>query len=92
MNIHQNPVDTRRRFNVYTTCIRRQRQKNEQSPDIITEIFNLIEKSCNLGNLTQTQKRANHTYYGTETLPSLAPKNWDVIPPVGAEEAESLNL
>ena len=49
--------------------------KNKLLPEIITEVFNFIEKHCNLLNPISMQRRANQTVDFYTELASLAPKS-----------------
>ena len=55
----------------------------------MTDIFHFAEKPYNLRNNSIMQRQANRTvYFGTESISSLAPKLWELIP---SEIAKSLN-
>ena len=55
--------------------------KNELGPKIMADIFHLVEKLYNLRNNSIIQRQANRTvYFGTESISSLAPKIWELIP------------
>ena len=44
-------------------------------------VIYFVQKSCNLRNDLTLQRRRNHTvYFGTESMSSLAPKIWEIVP------------
>ena len=58
----------------------------------MANIFHFVEKPYNLRNNSIMQRQANRTvYFGTESISSLAPKLWELIP--GEIKSEkSLNI
>ena len=47
----------------------------------MADIFHFVEKPYNLRNNPIMQRQANRTvYFGTESISSLAPKLWELIP------------
>ena len=47
----------------------------------MADIFQFVEKPYNLRNNSIIQRQANRTvYFGTESVSSLAPKLWELIP------------
>ena len=55
--------------------------KNDLGPKIMADIFHFVEKPYNLRNNSIIQSQANRKFYfGTESLSSLAPKLWELIP------------
>ena len=55
--------------------------KNKISPCLINDLFIFKEKKCNLRNNIALKRRKDNTvHYGSETILSLAPKIWDLIP------------
>ena len=47
----------------------------------MADIFYFVEKPCNLKNDSIIQRQANRAvYFGTESISSLAPKLWELIP------------
>ena len=68
------------------------RVKNDLGSKIIADIFHFVEKPYNLRNNTIIQRQANRTvYFGTESISSLAPKLWEVIPSE-IKSTKSLNI
>ena len=58
----------------------------------MADIFHFVEKPHNLRNNSIMQRQANHTvYFGTESISSLAPKLWELIPSK-TKSAKSLNI
>ena len=54
--------------------------KNDLGPKIMKDTFHL-QKPYNLRNDPELQRRRNRTvYFGTESMSSLAPKIWELIP------------
>ena len=52
---------------------------NDLGPKIMADIFHFVEKPYNLRNNSIIQRQANRTlYFGTESIPSLAPKLWEL--------------
>ena len=50
-------------------------------PEILTEIFSQKESNYSLRNSTTLQGRSIKTVtYGSETISSLEPKIWDILP------------
>ena len=50
-------------------------------PKIMKDTFYFIQKPYNLRNYLELQRRRNRTaYFGTESISSLAPKIWELIP------------
>ena len=55
--------------------------KNDLGPKIMADIFHFVEKPYNLRNNSIMQRQANRTvYFGTDSISSLAPKLWGLIP------------
>ena len=55
--------------------------KQNMAPEILTEIFPQKESSYSLRNSTTLQGRSIKTVmYGSETISSLGPKIWDILP------------
>ena len=55
--------------------------KNDLGPKIMKDTFHFIQKPYNLRNDPELQRRRNRTvYFGTESISSLAPKMWELIP------------
>ena len=55
--------------------------KNDLGPKIMADIFHFVEKPYNLRNNSIIQRQANRTVcFGTESISSLAPKLWELIP------------
>ena len=51
------------------------------APEILTEIFPQKESNYSLRNSTTLQGRSIKTVmYGSETISSLGPKIWDILP------------
>ena len=45
------------------------------------EIFRLLQESYNLRNDPELKRQRNHTvYFETESISSLAPRTWELIP------------
>ena len=55
--------------------------KNNMAPEILTEIFPQKESNYDLRNSTALHGRSIKTVmYGSETISSLGPKIWDILP------------
>ena len=55
--------------------------KNDLGHKIMADIFHIVEKPYNLRNNSIIQRQANRTvYFGTESISSLAPKLWELVP------------
>ena len=55
--------------------------KKNMASEILTEIFPQKESNCSLRNSTTLQGRSIKTVmYGSETISSLGPKIWDILP------------
>ena len=58
----------------------------------MADIFHFIVKLYNLRNNSIIQRQANRTvYFGTESISSLAPKLWELIPSE-IKRTKSLNI
>ena len=81
MKIHQ------KNLQIFATEI--YKVKNDLWPKIIEDIFHFVEKPNNLRNNSIIQRQANRTVdFGTESIASLAPKLWELIP----SEIKSANV
>ena len=66
--------------------------KKDLGPKIMADIFHFVEKPYNLRKNSIMQRQANRTVYlGTESISSLAPKLWELIPSE-IKSAKSLNI
>ena len=66
--------------------------KNDLGPKIMADIFHFVEKPYNLRNNSIMHRKAKRTVYcGTESMTSLAPKLWELIPSE-IKSAKSLNI
>ena len=66
--------------------------KNDLVPKIIADICHFVENPYNLRNNSIIQRQANRTvYFGTESISSLAPKLWELVPSE-IKSAKSLNI
>ena len=55
--------------------------RNDLGPKIMKNIFHSEQKPYNRRNHSTLQRRRNRTeYFGTESISSLAPKIWEIIP------------
>ena len=55
--------------------------KNDLGPKIMKDTFHFIQKPYNLRNDPELQRRRKRTaYFGTESISSLNPKIWELIP------------
>ena len=55
--------------------------KNDLWPKIMEDIFHFVEKPNNLRNNSIIQRQSKRTVdFGTESIASLAPKLWELIP------------
>ena len=58
----------------------------------MADIFHFVEKAYNLRNNSIIKRQANRTvYFGTESISSLAPKLWELIPSE-IKSTKSLNI
>ena len=66
--------------------------KNDLGPKIMADISHFVEKPYNLRNNSIIQGQANRTVcFGTESISSLPPKLWKLIPSE-IKSAKSLNI
>ena len=73
VSIHQN--------NLQILATEIYKTKNDLGPKTMKDTFHFIQKSYNLRNDPELQRRRNHTvYFGTESISSLAHKIWELIP------------
>ena len=55
--------------------------RNDLGPEIMKGIFHFAQKSYNLRNDSALQRRRNGiVYFGKESISSLAPKIWEIVP------------
>ena len=55
--------------------------KNDLGPKTMKDTFHFIQKPYNLRNYPELQRRRNRTvYFETESISSLAPKIWELVP------------
>ena len=55
--------------------------KNGIAPELMSDIFQFVKKPYNLRNRSILQRKRTKTVYnGSETLSSLAPKIWVLLP------------
>ena len=55
--------------------------KNNLGPKIMKDTFHFIQNPYHLRNDPELQRRRNRSvYFGTESMSSLAPKIWELIP------------
>ena len=67
--------------NLQTLAIEIYKGRNDLGPEIIKDIFIFVQKPYNLRNDSTLQRRTNRTvYFGTESISSLAPKIWEIVP------------
>ena len=51
------------------------------SPELMNDIFHFAERPYNLRSDYTLERKRDHTvYHGSESLSSLAPKLWDLLP------------
>ena len=66
--------------------------RNDLEPEIMKDIFHSVQKPYNLRNDSTLQSRRNRTlYFGTESISSLAPKIWEILP-CEIKNAKSLDI
>ena len=57
------------------------KSKTRVSPELMNDIFNFVERPYNLRKDFTLERKGDHTvYHGSESLYSLAPKLWDLLP------------
>ena len=55
--------------------------RNDLGPEIMKGIFHFVQKPYSLRNDSTLQRRRNFAvYFGTESISSLAPKIWGIVP------------
>ena len=78
--------------NLQTLATEIYKVKNDLGPEIMKEVFQFIEKPYNLRNNSVIQRHINRTvYFGTESITSLAPRIWEILP-VEIKNAKSLGI
>ena len=66
--------------------------RTDLGPEIMKDIFHSVQKPYNLRNDSTLQSRRNRTlYFGTESISSLAPKMWEILP-CEIKNAKSLDI
>ena len=65
--------------------------RNDSGPEIMKDIFHFAQKPRNLRNDSPLQRRRNCTHIGTESISSLAPKIWEIVP-CKIKNAKSLDI
>ena len=84
MSIHQNNI------NYLATEI--YKTQNDSGPEIMKHNFHFMQKRYNLRNDPKLQRRRNCTvYFGTDSISSLAPRIWNLIPN-DIKDASSLGI
>ena len=57
------------------------KSKTGVSPELMNDIFHFVKRPYNLrSDFTLERKRDHTVYHGSESLSSLAPKLWDLLP------------
>ena len=57
------------------------KSKTGVSSELMNDIFHFVERPYNLRSDYTLERKRDHTvYYGSESLSSLAPKLWDLLP------------
>ena len=78
--------------NLQTLVIEIYKARNDLGPEIMKDIFHFAQKPYNLRNDSTLERRANRTvYFGTESISSLAPKIWEIVP-CEIKNAKSLDI
>ena len=55
--------------------------RNDLGPEIMKDTFHYLQKQYNLRNDSTLQRRRNRTvYFGIESISSLTPKIWEIVP------------
>ena len=66
--------------------------RNDLGSETMKDIFHFVQKRYNLRNDSTLQRRRNRTvYFGTESISSLAPKIWEIVP-CEIKNAKSLDI
>ena len=67
--------------NLQTLATEIYKAKNKISPEVINSLFEFPNKNCNLRNASILKRKGYFTvHYGRESLLSLAPKIWGLVP------------
>ena len=57
------------------------KSKTGVSPELVNDIFHFVERPYNLRSDYTLERKRDHTvYHGSESLSSLDPKLWDLLP------------
>ena len=57
------------------------KSKTGVSPELMNDIFHFVKRPYNLRSVYTLERKRDHTvYHGSESLSSLAPKLWDLLP------------
>ena len=57
------------------------KSKTGISPELMNDIFHFVERPYNLRSDYTLERKRDHTvYHGSDSLSSLAPKLWDLLP------------
>ena len=79
-------------FRVILSAISKFKKPNKKLSVLNADIVHFVDKPYNLRNNSIMQRQANRTvYFGTESITSLAPKLWELIPSE-IKIAKSLNI
>ena len=66
--------------------------RNDLGPEIMKDTFHYVQKQYNLRNDSTLQRRRNRTvYFGIESISSLTPKIWEIVP-CEIKNAKSLDI
>ena len=67
--------------NLQTLATEIYKAKNKISPEVVNSLFEFTNKNYNLRNASLLKRNRYFTvHYGSESLVSLAPKIWEVVP------------
>ena len=70
-----------RQRNLQTLAIEIHKAKNKIFPEVVNSLFEFTNKNYNLRNASILKRKRYFTvHYGSESLVSLAPKIWELVP------------
>ena len=77
--LEKNKTASTHQKNLQTLATKIYKAKNKISPEVVNSLFEFTNKNYNLRNVSK-RKRYFTVHYGSESLVSLAPKIWELVP------------
>ena len=79
--LEKNKTASTHQKNLQTLATKIYKAKNKISPEVVNSLFEFTNKNYNLRNASILKRKRYFTvHYGSESLVSLAPKIWELVP------------